>query len=334
MVSFEWGSIIVNLRQLRFITEVARHGLNVSAAAENMYTSQPGVSKQIRQLEDELGTQIFERRGKQLTRITPAGRTIIEYANRALIEIEAIKEAARENSSPGKGKLSIATSNTQARYVLPKVIEKFSRAYPLVDIQLHQGTPNQIAAMVASGEVDFAIATESLDQFDDFVMLPCYHWKRAVIVPKNHALAATQNLSLQQLAEHPLVTYVFGFNERSQLEKAFLSKGLMPRVAFTATDADVIKTYVRQGAGVGIIAKLAYDEKLDNDMVLLDAQQLFDMSTASIGFRRGTFLRTYMYDFVQMFAGHLNRDLVDMAVGMRSKGALRSLFIDMQLPSY
>ena len=324
----------MNLRQLRFIAEVARQGLNVSSAAESLFTSQPGVSKQIRQLEDELGVLIFERRGKQLTRITPAGKAVIEYANRALIEVAAIKEAAQEFSDPGKGTLSIATTHTQARYYLPRIIEQFAAAYPRVDIHLHQGTPVQIAEMLEGGKVEFAIATEGMEYFEELLMLPCYHWRRALVVPLGHPLSKLESIRLNDLAEFALVTYVFGFTGKSQLDKAFRAKSLKPKIALTATDTDVIKTYVRQGSGVGIIAKLAYDPKNDADLQLLEVDDLFEASTTSMGFRRGTFLRNYMYDFMELFAPHLKRDLVDTSLRTKSKGALRSMFMDIKLPTY
>ena len=324
----------MNIRQLRYISAVARHGLNVSATAESLYTSQPGVSKQIRQLEDELGVQIFERNGRQLTRITPAGKAIIELADRALIEVDTIKEAALEFSDHTRGKLSVAASHTQARYALPPVIKRFVTRYPRVAIQLHQGTPLQIAELAMEGKVDLAIATEALEHFEDLVMLPCYRWHRAVVVPRGHALCEATPLTLEALSEHPLATYVFGFAGRSPLAAAFEEHGLEPRIAFTATDADIIKTYVRAGIGVGIIARMAVDEEKDADLCALDASGLFEPSTTKIGFRRATFLRSYTYDFIELFAPHLKKELVDTAVQLRSKAAMDPLFVDVELPVY
>jgi LysR family cys regulon transcriptional activator len=324
----------MNIRQLRYISAVARHGLNVSATAESLYTSQPGVSKQIRQLEDELGVQIFERSGRQLTRITPAGKAIIELADRALIEIDTIREAALEFSDPALGSLSIAASHTQARYALPPVIKAFVRKFPRVNLQLHQGTPVQIAELTMEGKVDLAIATEAMEHFEDLVLFPCYRWNRAVVVPQGHPLCDVDPLTIEALAEHPLATYVFGFTGRSQLDAAFRKHRIKPKVVFTATDADIIKTYVRAGIGVGIIARMAFDDTKDTDLRALDASGIFEASTTKIGFRRSTFLRGYTYDFIELFAPHLNKELVDTAVKLRTKAALDPLFFDLDLPVY
>lgn len=322
----------MNLRQLRFISEVARHGLNVSATAESLYTSQPGVSKQIRQLEDELGVQIFERSGRQLTGITEAGRAILALADRALAEADNIRQVAQEYSDPQRGNLSVATTHTQARYALPPVIRAFRERYPRVSLQMHQGTPLQIAELAATGITDFAIATEAMEHFEDLVMMPCYRWNRAVVVPKGHPLTTTKPLTLEAVAAHPIVTYVFGFTGRSKLDLAFRSRGLRPNVVFTATDAEVIKTYVRMGLGVGIVARMAVEPEGDHDLCALDASQLVEPSTTRIGFRRGAFLRGYMYEFIELFAPHLTRDAVDAAARCRSYEEREALFADVELP--
>ncbi|GHE21452.1 HTH-type transcriptional regulator CysB [Halomonas urumqiensis] len=303
----------MKLQQLRYVWEVTRHNLNVSATAQSLFTSQPGISKQIRLLEDELGVEIFARSGKHLTRVTPAGQAVVELAGKVLRLTENIKEVAQEFSDERRGSLSIATTHTQARYALPPVIREFTRKYPDVALHMQQGTPKQIAQMVSDGQADFAIATESLELFNDLVLLPCYRWNRCVMVPKGHPLV-DQPLTLEALAGHPLVTYVFGFTGRSQLDDAFRAKGLSPNVVLTAADADVIKTYVRLGMGVGIVAHMAVDPEIDSDLVALDAGHLFESSTTKIGIRRGTFMRGYMYDFLKGFAGHLERDLVDAAL--------------------
>ena len=322
----------MKLQQLRYIWEVAHHGLNVSATAQSLYTSQPGISKQIRLLEDELGVEVFARSGKHLTRITPAGETIIEKAGEILRTVESIKQAAQEFSNERKGSLSVATTHTQARYALPDVIEGFIDKYPEVSLHMHQGTPVQIAEMAADGAVDFAIATEGLDLFGDLVMMPCYRWDRCIVVKKDHPLAQLSTVGLADVAEYPLVTYVFGFTGRSKLDEAFMREGLAPKVVFTATDADVIKTYVRLGLGIGIIAKMAHDEVLDDDLVAIDADTLFESSTTMIGCRRGTFLRGYMYEFIQLFAPHLSREIVDQAFAASSKAELERLFETIELP--
>lgn len=321
----------MKLQQLRYIWEVARHDLNVSATAQSLYTSQPGISKQIRLLEDELGVEIFTRSGKHLTRITPAGEAILRIAGEMLRKAESIRQVAQEFSDAKRGSLSIATTHTQARYALPPVIEGFMKAYPDVSLHMQQGTPMQIAEMAADGTVDFAIATEALDLFNDLVMMPCYKWNRCVVVPRNHPLAQVSRLTLADIAKHPVVTYVFGFTGRSKLDDAFREAGLTPKVVFTAADADVIKTYVRLGLGVGIIAHMAVDEA-DRDLVALDASHLFEPSTTRIGFRKGTFLRGFMYDFIQRFAPHLTRDRVDEAVQAHSRMELDEMFRDVRLP--
>ncbi|PMR73914.1 HTH-type transcriptional regulator CysB [Billgrantia endophytica] len=320
----------MKLQQLRYVWEVTRHNLNVSATAQSLYTSQPGISKQIRLLEDELGVEIFARSGKHLTRVTPAGQAIVELAGQVLRLAENIKQVAQEHSDERRGSLSIATTHTQARYALPPVIGEFTKKYPEVALHMQQGTPKQIAQMVSDGQADFAICTESLELFNDLILLPCYRWNRCVLVPRGHPLAEGE-LTLERLAEQPLVTYVFGFTGRSQLDDAFRAKGLSPNVVLTAADADVIKTYVRLGLGVGIVAHMAVDPGLDDDLVVLEAGHLFESSVTKIGIRRGTFMRGYMYDFVKGFADHLDRELVDaaLAAGPRHE---HGLFKEIELP--
>ena len=322
----------MKLQQLRYIWEVSRHNLNVSATADSLYTSQPGISKQVRMLEDELGVQIFQRSGKHLTGRTEAGNEIIKIAGEILDKVENIKRVAQDFSDQGQGTLSIATTHTQARYALPEIIRKFIGKYPDVALHMHQGTPVQISELASKGTVDFAIATEALELFDNLIMMPCYRWNRSVIVPKGHPLAEQKPLTLEAVAGYPIVTYVFGFTGRSQLDEAFREAGLDPRVVFTAVDADVIKTYVRLGLGVGIVASMAYNPESDSELIAIDASHLFAASTTKIGFRRGTYLRSYMYEFIEYFAPHLNHDLVDKACQSRSKEELEALFKDIKLP--
>lgn len=324
----------MKLQQLRYIWEVAHHDLNVSATAQSLYTSQPGISKQIRLLEDELGVEIFSRSGKHLTRITPAGEAILRTAGEILRKVESIKQVAQEFSNERKGSLSIATTHTQARYALPKVIGDFIKRYPDVSLHMHQGTPMQISEMAADGTVDFAIATEAMELFSDLIMLPCYRWNRCILVPKDHPLTQLSSLSIEDVANHPIVTYVFGFTGRSRLDEAFLEHGLAPKVVFTAADADVIKTYVRLGLGIGIVAKMAYQPGEDDDLVALDASHLFRPSITKIGFRRGTFLRGFMYEFIEEFAPHLTRDVITEAFNRHSKLELDELFANIELPVY
>jgi len=324
----------MKLQQLRYIWEVAHHDLNVSATAQSLYTSQPGISKQIRMLEDELGVEIFARSGKHLTRITPAGEAVLEKAGEVLRKVETIKQLAQEYSDEKKGSLSIATTHTQARYALPVTIDKFIQQYPDVSLHMHQGTPMQISEFAADGTVDFAIATEALELFSDLLMMPCYRWNRCIVVKREHPLAQLDKLTLQDIATYPIVTYVFGFTGRSKLDDAFYEHGLSPRVVFTAADADVIKTYVRLGLGIGIVARMAYDESIDSDLVALDVSHLFAPSVTKLGFRRGTFLRGYMFDFIQTFAPHLTQELVEEACSRTSKHEVDELFENIELPTY
>lgn len=324
----------MKLQQLRYIWEVAHHDLNVSATAQSLYTSQPGISKQIRLLEDELGVEVFARSGKHLTHITPAGEAILATAGEVLRKVESIKQVAQEYSNEKKGSLSIATTHTQARYALPATIRAFMERYPEVSLHMHQGTPMQISEMAADGTVDFAIATEALELFSDLIMMPCYRWNRCVLVPRGHPLTQVSRLSLEDVAAHPIVTYVFGFTGRSRLDEAFTARGLEPKVVFTAADADVIKTYVRLGLGIGIIAAMAHDEAIDDDLVALDASHLFASSVTRIGCRRGTFLRGYMYEFIEDFAPHLTREVVQEAFSCHSKAELEELFAAVSLPVY
>ncbi len=322
----------MKLQQLRYIVEVLNHNLNVSSTAESLFTSQPGISKQVRMLEDELGVQIFARSGKHLTQVTPAGEEVIAIANQILAQVDAIKAVAAEYNQPDQGRLSIATTHTQARYVLPSVITAFKQRYPKVTLHMHQGSPEHISEATAKGRADFAIATEALHLYQDLVMLPCYHWNRSIIVPREHALASAAKVTINDLGKHPIVTYVHGFTGRSELDKAFNRAGLKPNVVFTATDADVIKTYVKMGLGVGVIATMAYDQVSDADLVAIPAEHLFAASTTKIGFRKGSFLRSYMYDFIEGFAPHLTRSRVEQAMACRTQDDVDALFKGIDLP--
>ncbi|MCY7296965.1 HTH-type transcriptional regulator CysB [Alteromonas sp. a30] len=322
----------MKLQQLRYIVEVLNNNLNVSATAESLYTSQPGISKQVRMLEDELGVQIFGRSGKHLTHVTEAGNDIINIAREILAKVESIKSVSREHTLPDQGKLNIATTHTQARYALPGVIKGFMDKYPKVSLHMHQGTPSQISDLAAKGEADFAIATEALHLYNDLIMLPCYHWNRSIIVNKEHELANKTSISIEDIAKYPLVTYVFGFTGRSELDEAFSRAGLEPKIVFTATDADVIKTYVRMGVGIGVVATMAVDDRLDEDLVTIDASHLFEYSTTKIGFRKGTFLRSYMYDFIERFAPHLTKDVIEKAMTQKNNDDIEKMFRGLTLP--
>ena len=325
----------MKLQQLRYICEVARRNLNVSLTARDIYTSQPGISKQIRLLEEELGLKIFQRNGKRLTEITPAGRAVIDVAGVILEQADKLKQLAQEHTDENRGSLSIATTHTQARYVLPPVIRRFRDKYPEVVLHMHQGTPMQISELAAAGTVQFAIATEALELFDDLIMMPCYNWNRSVIAPAGHPLTRLPRpLELSDIADYPIVTYVFGFTGRSQLDQAFDRAGLKPQVVFTAADADVIKTYVRLGMGVGIVATMAYDPDLDSDLVSIDASHLFEHSVTRLGFRRGILLRGYMYDFIELFAPHLTRGVTQRAAATDGKAELEQVFRTLNLPTF
>jgi len=322
----------MKLHQLRYLAAVAQNGLNITAAAQKLHTSQPGVSKQIKLLEDELGFQIFARDGRNLTQITPAGQQVIDRALKILREVQSIKSLSEEWRDEDRGSLSIGTTHTQARYVLPAVVKKFRERYPHIRLNLHQGTGEQIAEMAALDRIDFAINTGSQQLFPDMVLLPCYQWHRRVIVPASHPLAREERLSLKALAEYPIITYVFGFSGPSSLLDIFSRAGLTPNVPLTARDADVIKTYVRLGLGVGILASMAVEPDQDRDLVSLDAAHLFPVHTTWVGFRRGVLLRKFMYEFLQLFAPHLNRRLVDRAQQGSTAEEIDALFAGAQLP--
>jgi len=304
----------VNLQQLKYLCAVVDHGLNVSEAALALFTSQPGISKQIRQLEDELGLRVFVRQGKRLSALTPAGEIVVATARRALREISNMKRVADEYRSEDAGTLAIATTHTQARYVLPKVISAFATQFPKVRVVLHQGNPRQVAEQTAAGEADIGIATEALSDYPDLVTLPCYRWNRCVIVRRGDPLAKTRPLTLEALAQHPIVTYDFAFTGRSAINAAFAAKGLEPNVVLTALDADVIKTYVEIGMGAGIIAEMAYDPEKDRAFEMLEAGHLFAASTTRLALRRGVFLRGFAYRFIALFAPMYTRAAVDAAL--------------------
>lgn len=304
----------MNLQQLKYLCAVVDHGLNVSEAALALFTSQPGISKQIRQLEDELGLRVFVRQGKRLASLTPAGEIVVATARRAMREIANMKRVADEFRREDSGTLAIATTHTQARYVLPKVISAFAAKFPKVRVVLHQGNPVQVAEQTAGAGADIGIATEALADFPELVSLPCYRWNRCVIVRKGDPLALVKPLTLEALAKCPIVTYDFAFTGRSAINAAFAAKGLEPNVVLTALDSDVIKTYVELGMGAGIVAQMAYDAEKDAAFEMLDASHLFAASTTRLALRRGVFLRGYVYEFITLFAPQYSRSAVDAAL--------------------
>lgn len=301
----------MKLQQLRYLREVAKRGLNLSEAAEALHTSQPGISKQIRQLEDELGVDILVRNGKRIVDVTEPGRIILGIAERILQDAENLRQAAREFGSEGTGSFTIATTHTQARYALPPVIPYFRQRYPKVRLSLRQGSPQHIAELVRTGEADLAIATEAAEFYDRLVLLPCSQWNRCVITPLKHPLLKEKQLTLEAVARYPIVTYDFAFTGGSPIKRAFDTKGIAPNVVLTAIDADVIKAYVEMGLGVGILAKMAFDPARDVGLRLIDASHLFEPSTTRIALRPNAYLRGYVYDFIEMFAPHLKRAVVD-----------------------
>ncbi|MEF8721404.1 MAG: CysB family HTH-type transcriptional regulator [Candidatus Accumulibacter delftensis] len=304
----------MKLQQLRYLVEVAQRGLNVSEAAAALYTSQPGISKQIKLLEDELGVIVFERSGKRLTAVTEPGRAVLEIAERILRDAENIRRVGEEYAGGDSGSLVIATTHTQARYALPGVVKSFVDRHPRVRLSLRQGHPTQIAEWALKGEADIAIATEALDQYPQLLMLPCYQWVHCVIAPDGHAILGEKPLSLTALARWPLITYDSAFAGRSRINKAFELAQLTPNVVLTAIDADVIKTYVSLGLGLGIIASMAFDATRDAGLQALPAEHLFGSNTTRIGLRRGNHIRRYEYDFIELFAPQLTRKAVDMAI--------------------
>ena len=323
----------MKLQQLKYLLAIADNGLNITAAADRLYTSQPGVSKQLKLLEEELGLQIFTRKGKSLGSITPAGQKVIERARVIMHEVDNIRALASDFYEEEEGSLSIATTHTQARYVLPDIIQEFRRKYPGVQLNLHQGTSEQIADMVSANQIDFAIATGSRELFDELVLLPSYRWERTIIVPRDHELTKLdRKITLKDLAEYPQVTYVFSFGGESSLKRAFANEGLEPDVVFTARDADVIKTYVRMGMGVGIVASMADECGDRDDLVTIDASGLFPVSTTWIGFRRNAVLRRYMQDFVHLFAPHIDARQLEDAQATKSQADVDAMFDDIELP--
>ncbi|WP_373740271.1 CysB family HTH-type transcriptional regulator [Neisseria sp.] len=303
----------MKLQQLRYALEVYRHNLNVSEAADALFTSQPGISKQIRLLEEELGIQIFIRSGKRVVSVSQPGKAVLELSERILRDVQNIKNIGSEFTEQDSGSLTIATTHTQARYALPATVSEFVRRYPKVQLSIRQGSPATVADMVANGDADFAIVTENLETQSDLRKLPCGEWNHAVIVPQNHPLLDCKNpLSIEDLASFPLVTYEFAFNGGGSIERAFHKARLeRPKVALSAADTEVLKTYVRLGLGVGLMAKMAYDAENDSDLQLVDAAHLFEPSPTWIALRSDTYLRGYTYEFIGLFSPKLTRETID-----------------------
>jgi LysR family cys regulon transcriptional activator len=304
----------MKFHQLRYVHEVARQNLNISQAAEALHTSQPGVSKQIQLLEEELNLQIFQRNGKRLTGVTEPGRIILDLAERVMREMENIKRVGDEFTHEATGALTIATTHTQARYRLPAAVKTFMEQFPEVRLTIHQGNPTQVAEQVAHGEADIGIATEAISNYEKLVCLPCYQWNRCVVTPHGHPLLSDTPLTLEKIARYPLITYDFAFTGGSLVSRVFGKEGLEPNVVLTAIDADVIKTYVSLGLGIGLLANMAYDKERDTNLAMLDASHLFPPSTTYLGIRRDAYLRGYAYAFIQLLAPHFDRKAVNAAL--------------------
>ena len=303
----------MNFQQLRYVREAVRQGLNLTEAANALFTSQPGISKQIRELEDELGVEIFVRRGKRLVALTEPGRTVVQVIERLLAEAENLRQVGKEFADRDSGSLTIATTHTQARYALPSVVQQFRAQYPKVRLSLQQGSPTQLAQMVIAGQADVAIATEALDHYPELLALPGYTWHHCVVIPQGHPLTKVKLLTLEEVARYPLITYSPEFTGRSHIDQAFAAKGLKMDLVLTAIDADVIKTYVELGLGVGVIAAMAYDAKRDAQLRAIDAGHLFRDNTTRLAVKRAAYLRRYTYAFIQMFAPQLTPEIVDRA---------------------
>lgn len=308
----------MNFQQLRSVREAVRQGFNLTVVAEVLHTSQPGVSRQIRELEDELGIALFVRAGKRLTGLTPPGETVLPIVERLLQEADNLKRAGDEFATQDRGTLTIAATHSQARYALPAAVRDFSAAHPDVTLHLHQGTPQQIAELLLSGEADIGVATEALAEYTDLAALPCYQWTHSVVVPPGHPLSEDAangvSLTLARLAQFPIITYEPGYTGRRHIDDAFQRQGLSLNLVLSAMDADVIKTYVELGMGVGIIAAIAYNEDRDAHLRAIDARHLFASNMTRLAVKRGAFLRGYVYEFIRSFAPPLTRDLVNRAM--------------------
>ena len=305
----------MNFQQLRSVRETVRCGFNLTEVAAMLYTSQPGVSRQIRELERELGVEVFVRAGKRLTGLTPPGAALLPIVERLLLEADNLKRAGNDFSAHLEGQLSVAATHSQARYALPPVVKDFRDRFPKVTLHLRQGSPKQVAAMLLSGEADIGVATEALADYPQLVTLPCYRWTHGIVVPPGHPLLALpEPVTLEQLAAYPIITYEQGYTGRAHIDEAFQARGLCPDVVLTAMDADVIKTYVELGMGVGIVASVALDAERDLNLRILDAGHLFRVNVTRLGLRQGAWLRGYAYSFIELFVPTMTREAVAQAL--------------------
>lgn len=305
----------MNFQQLKAVRETARSGFNLTEVAAVLNTSQPGISRQIRELEDELGVEIFQRVGKRLTGLTPPGEAVLPVVERLLLDADNLRRVGAEFAAMDSGPLSIAATHSQARYALPAVVKDFRALYPKVTLTLHQGSPKQIAQMLITGEADVGIATEALADHPQLLAMPCYRWTHSVVVPPEHPLLALgRPIALADLARFPIITYESGYTGRTHIDEAFAKAGLAPDVVLSAMDADVIKTYVELGMGVGIVASIAFDAERDRTLRAIDARELFEVNTTRLAVRRGVWLRGYAYAFIEAFAPTLTRAAVQQAL--------------------
>lgn len=305
----------MNFQQLKIIRETVRQGFNLTAVAEALFTSQPGVSKNIKDIEDELGVELFVRRGKRLLGLTEPGKELLETVERILRDAQNLRNIADQFASREQGSLTLATTHTQARYALPEVIKQFKTRYPQVHLALHQCSPREIAGMLLAGEADIGFATESLDGVPELITFPCYEWHHAIIVPQGHPLTKLKKLTLAEIAKYPLITYHEGFTGRSHIDAAFARAGQTMDIVLSAIDADVIKTYVEVGLGIGIIAPMAFNPQKDSGLVLLRADHLFDSNTTRLAVHRGVYLRDYARQFVTMLAPGVDGEMLQKALG-------------------
>ena len=308
----------MNLHQFRFVQEAVRRNLNLTETARALHTSQPGVSKAIIELEEELGVEIFARHGKRLKRVTEPGQHVLKSIELIMREVGNLKRIGEQFSAQDSGTLSIATTHTQARYVLPQPVARLREAFPKVNVSLHQGSPDQVARMLIDEVAEIGIATESLDHYDELITLPCYEWQHMLVMPADHPLARQTNITLEELAEQPLITYHPSFTGRTKIDEAFAAKRLHPRIALEAIDSDVIKTYVRLGLGVGIVAEMALkDDGTNADLISLPAGQLFGVNVARVAFKRSAYLRNFVYKFAELVSDKLTREQIARAMSGR-----------------
>lgn len=325
--------IRMKLQQLRYLLEIENQALNISKAAGVLCTSQSGISKQISLLEAELGINLFERNSRKLTALTPAGERVLVLAKEVLNKVDDIKQTAEEFTDKQKS-ISIAATHTQARYVLPLIVERFLSLYPNINLNLQQGTPEQVAALLENNEVDIAIATEVLASREALVALPCYKWSRSIIVKQDHPLAQKRILTLDDIVKYPIITYVQGFTGRYKQDEIFKKYHLQPNIVLTAVDADVIKTYVRLGLGIGIIADMAYRPEQDKDLCVINVKHLFGISTSQIAIKKDRYIKPYVYPFIEMFAPHLTQQLIKHVAECMSLEDRQGIILGLDIPMY